>query len=160
MEQHGCPQQAQGLAMQLAQVGAVPSGLVNHVQPAVGVAHEQKRGQFQPPFAVSQPQQLFHLGEGNTAVVGHHQLFQQVFGVAQAPVGVAGDQTEGFGINNGAFGAADFVQTVEDSVGRNAPEVEPLAPRHDGGQNPVGLSRAENEHHVGGGLFQGLQESV
>jgi len=80
--------------------------------------------------------------------------------IAQCAVALAGQQHEALLVRRHPLGLADLAQACHGAWHRNAAEVEPLAPRQDGGQHLVRLRRCKNKEGVRRRLLQGLQQGV
>ena len=160
LQEHGGSEEVEGLAVELAQVHAFPGGGVDGFQGGGSVAGEERPGQVQPAVGAAQPKEFLHLGLGDAAATGEDQLLQQVFGVAEAAGGEAGDGAEGLRVGGDAFRIGDLVEPLEDDLAGEAAEVVPLAAGDDGGENLLGLGGAQDEDDVAWWLFQRLQEGV
>ncbi len=110
--------------------------------------------------AVGAADHLAHHGVIDDLCVRREQLLEQRLRVAEAPVGLAGEQRYGLGRERSPLGGDRAAQVVDEPLQPDAPEVVGLAARHDRRQHLLRIGRREDELDVRRRLFQRLQERV
>ncbi len=90
----------------------------------------------------------------------HGRLVQQGQRVPERALGLPGHGVSGGLVELHALALGQLHQVLRHELARSPPEVEPLAPAHDGGRHLVGLGRAEQEAHPRWRLLEHLQQGV
>lgn len=98
--------------------------------------------------------------EGDGATREADELFEGGFGIAQAALGLAGDEEEGFGGDFNLFGIGDFAEVGDDEGIGDTAEVEALAAGEDGGGQFLDFGGGKDKFYVGGRFFEGFEEGV
>ncbi len=150
-------QDAQG---DLFQVMALLENPVDQVQPLWSVLVRHGVQQFEINVLVHDAQDLCRLAGGQAGASEGNDLVQQAFGVPHAAVHPPRNEGQGIALHVVPAFLADHGQVIHDGGSRYAPEVEPLAPGEHGGDHLPGIGGGEYEVHVGGRLFQRLQQRV
>ena len=90
---------------------------------------------------------------------GNH-LIEDRLGVAHTAISQTGDGPEGFGGDFDALGLSDLGKLIDDDGIGNRAKLKALAAGNDGRQHFVGLGRGKDKLHVGGRLFEGLEQGI
>jgi hypothetical protein len=80
--------------------------------------------------------------------------------VARRPFGGGGDHGERLVLGLDAFFLADVGEMLREQGGRDAPQIETLAPRKHGDRQLVDFGRGKQELHMGRRLFERLEQGV
>ena len=140
-------------------VGTGIEGAGDDIQYALGRSRGDGSDQFEIEDAIDQAQHLLRrLLRHLTAEGGH--LVEQALGIAQRPVGAAGQKVQGHRFGGDALGLGDSGEMGGDLPGRDATEVEALAAREDGLGDRLHLGGGKDKDYVLGRLFQSLQQGV
>ncbi len=157
-------QPATGLGLELlGHLAQVPAGIGQVGDPVQGIGpitRQERIEQGADRLLIGQPNRVADRCLGDlVAGVGHH-LVEQRLGVAHPAIGQAGDELERGRIGGHALGVRDPGQLAGDHIGRQAAEVVPLGPADDGGWDPVGIGRGQDEDDVVRWLLDQLEQRV
>ena len=109
---------------------------------------------------VDGPEQALGPREGDLAVLERYDLLERRKGVSQPAFRAVGDQVERLALELDALGDADGAEARHHRLGRDAAEIEPLAPRVDGLGDFLGIGRAQHEHDVRRRFLERLEQRV
>ena len=118
-------------------------------------AHEGGNG-----FARGESEDVLYVLFGNFFSAEGDELIEHGLGVAHAAICASCDGPSSGFFDGYFFLGGDIKKLLSDDVGRDGPQIEPLAAGNDGGEDFVGLGGGEDEFHVSRGLFQGLQKGI
>ena len=130
--------------------------LVNFAQRGRAVSCEDGGGKGTGLDRSGQAEDFEDVVEGDVLARETDELFQGGFGVAEAPLGLAGQQEKGLVRDFDFLRISDFSEVSADEGIGDPAEVEPLAAGEDGGRELLDLSGGEDEFDVRGGFFEGF----
>ena len=170
-ERNGVGRHADGQHHQVAAVVGQVGGELREADAFLGGPIDG--GQCGRRFAIDdgideQPQQFVRHGAEHEAHIGFgdrpggegRDLLQQGQRIAQGAIGLQGDEAGGIFFEREAFAARDVLEPAGDIGRADAPKIEALTTRGDGGRHFVGIGGGEHEDGVRGRFFERLEQRV
>ena len=152
-------------AHQRQRLDAQPILVAHGGQQRGGIARQQQPQQTTHRPAIRQAQHVAHLRRRHDRLALSHlrmgdRLVEDGQPIARRPFGRLRDQRQGIRLGRDLFGLHHMGEMAGQQIGRNAPQVEPLATRQDGDRHLVHFGRREQEFHMRRRLLQRLQQRV
>jgi len=132
---------------------------VNHPHPLPGILRQHRLHQVDDQAAGRRAQHGLRLLQRHP-LAGRGKLVEEGDGVAHRAGSLPGYEQQRVIFDGDIFLGGHALEVGEDFLDRDAAEFEALHARENGGRDLVHLGSGQDEHRVGGGLFQGLEQRV
>ena len=140
----------------------MPAGhdVIDKREPPPRVAGPDEVGHGEIDLLVDEIQRFDDLRPCDGGAAQRDDLIEHALGIAERAVPSPRNKVQCVFIDGQSLRGRDRAQIRRDLFGPDPPEIKPLAPGEDGGGNFVDFGCRKYEQHVGGRLFQRLEERV
>ena len=160
LDQQEVPEVRERLGRHVADVLAVLHQAVDDLERGAGVADRDGIGELVLDLAARRAEERLDHGVVDGLAAHDARLIQQRERVAGRPLGLASDR-ERRGLRDGApLGRGDRLELRRERLHGEPPELEPLAPAHDGRRHLVRLGGRQHESNAFGRFLEHLEQRV
>ncbi len=164
--EHDGTQERHKLTIELARIFASLEGIVDEPKASTGITFGQRCGDLDDALTAGDAEQIANVVRLDSSVFVaflvtiRRQLVEQTEGIPHASARMLGNDRQRFPIDENPFDLSHPIEVIHDGFARETLEIEPLAARHDRGQELLGIGRRQDEFRVRGWFFQGFEKRV